>query len=339
MRPFLFFTLISLLLAAQPGAGQQTKRIWSAEIEQDWQLDFPSFDAEEAAGVSTLKLQRADGSKGFGSSIFLAELIYNEVGLGRMAIFEDPACSIPTTWDKVFRSQDVTIDPETGEEKIMIGCMDINPMEAFKNWRLRQTLTYREKDSSWESNVHAIAPLMEIRNGDGDSIGTKPLFWFRPANSRPALTSPAIVWAKKTVNTQPKTLIPITRISPMGADDSLPPLLNHLREVVERRLNIPVYKSNSREVYTAEERMSLITRVDTGIYCFSGGPNGEQFFVVKFDRFEATHYLQLEQSWYWDERRRRLSICLDAVAPLQDRYTNEGDFRDRKPMFIMRAKP
>jgi hypothetical protein len=125
----------------------------------------------------------------------------------------------------------------------------------------------------------------------------------------------------------------------MAAGDTLPPLLNHLRVVVEHRMNVPVYKVNSREVYMPEERRDLITRTDTVIYCFTGGPNGEPFYVVYFDRFEATHYLQLEQSWYWDQRRRRLSICLDAVAPLQDRYTNEGDFRDRKPMFIMRVKP
>lgn len=339
MRLFLFFTLFPLLLAAQPGAGKQTNRSWSAEIEQDWQLDFPTFAAEEAAGVSTLKLLRADLSKGFGSSIFLAELVYNEMGLDRMAIFEDPDCSIPTTWDKVFRSQAVTIDPETGEEKVVIGCLDINPSETFKNWRVRQILSYREKDVVWQGTLKAVAPLMELRNNNGDSIGMKPLFWFRPGNTRPALTDPDIVWAKKTVNTQTKTLVPITRISPMAAGDTLPPLLNHLREVVEQRLNIPVYKSNSREMYTAEERRTLITRTDTATYCFSGGPNGESFFVVHFDRFEAVHYLQLEQSWYWDQRRRRLSICLDAVAPLQDRYTNEGDFRDRKPMFIMRPKP
>jgi hypothetical protein len=49
--------------------------------------------------------------------------------------------------------------------------------------------------------------------------------------------------------------------------------------------------------------------------------------------------LRLVQRWYWDERRARLSICLDAVAPLMDVHDDNGNFRYQKPLFYRRVRP
>ncbi len=53
----------------------------------------------------------------------------------------------------------------------------------------------------------------------GDSVGTQPLFWFRPESSRPKLNSRHVVWAKKVVNKQPGTEIATVPAHPVKIRD------------------------------------------------------------------------------------------------------------------------
>jgi hypothetical protein len=52
----------------------------------------------------------------------------------------------------------------------------------------------------------------------------------------------------------------------------------------------------------------------------------------------SIHRLQLVQTWYWDAHHSRLSICLDAVAPLVDFYYSSGTQKVARPLFYRRAK-
>lgn len=67
----------------------------------------------------------------------------------------------------------------------------------------------------------------------------------------------------------------------------------------------------------------------------SGGSSvGHPEYKINLDHIRG---LRFGQTWYWDERRHRLSICLDAVAPLLDVYDSMGNFRYLRPLFYRKA--
>jgi hypothetical protein len=335
MRLFFLLSFLPTLLAAQSAFLKNPDIVWAAEIEQDWSVDFPSLEDEGAAGVTTLKLLRTKESEAYYSSLYLADLVFQAALRGQLPIFKDPECLIPADAFEVYPDKDtiMTFDPETYEEKRRVVYVEPQPFYDFKAWRLRQVLTYRTKTATWHTQVQAIAPLININNERGDSIGTRPLFWFRPDEKRPKLTASPIVWAKRTVNRQAKTQVPIASMKPQKTVGGTPELLLCLQDLVEKRMGIPLHDADG-ELLSIEMRQSMLHRSDTIIHCFSEEPNT----VIRLELLDRVHYLQLLQTWYWDARRHRLSICLDAVAPLSDVLDNEDNFRFRRPLFYQRTR-
>ncbi len=315
-------------------------RVWTADIEQDWVVDIPSLEDEWDEGITTLKLLRTKQSEVYWSSSYLADLVFQAALRGNLPIFKDPHCQVPADPFGVYPDRDTIIgfDPETYEEKKQVVYVEPVPSWDFKFWRLRQVLTYRAKTATWSTQVQAVAPLILVKNAAGDSIGLRPLFWFRPNDERPKLTSKHIVWAKEMVNKQARTEVPLTVFKHMKTVGNIPDLLLHLQEVLEKRMDVPLYNSAGDGLLSPERRRSLITRIDTVICPVSREPYEETHCAVYHDMLRLTHYLRLMQTWYWDERRHRLFICLDAVAPLTDALDSEGNFRFRRPLFYWRAR-
>ncbi len=336
-----FFLLLPIVLIAQPGILNNSDIVWAVEIEQDWVVDIPCLMDEWDNGIATLKLFHFGQNAVQGPGPFLSDLVFQSILSGDLPVFKDPACSIPADGSQLYPHRDtlLEIDPETYEQKETAVVVEPQPFYDFKAWRLRQVLAYHQKSAGWSTIAEAIAPLVLVKNKAGDSLGVRPLCWFRPENRRPKLTSKHIVWAKKTTNKQTKTQVSISASRPLKISDNFPGLLPHLREVVEKKMEIPLYNSSNDKLLSPNERLSLISRADTFIHCFSPDPEAGSIGIVNYDILDAIHYLQLEQTWYWDERRGRLAICLDAVAPLQDVRNSEGDFRFRKPLFYRRVRP
>lgn len=303
-------------------------------------MDIPSLEVEQDEGITTLKLLRTKQNELYCSSFYLADLVFQAALQGNLPIFKDPDCQIPADPFGVYPDKDtiVSFDPETYEERTQVVYVEPVPAWDFKRWRLRQVLAYHQKTATWSTTVEAIAPLIVVKNAAGDSIGLRPLFWFRPNDKRQKLTSDYIVWAKETVNRQAKTEVPLTVFKSMKTVDGIPELLLHQQGVVEKRMDVPLYNAVGDELLSAERRRSLIARIDTIIYPDPQESYEEVHCVVYHDMLRLTHHLLLVQTWYWDTRRRRLSICLDAVAPLVDVQDNEGNFRFRRPLFYWRTR-
>jgi hypothetical protein len=342
MRSLLFFLLIPPLLSAQSDFLKNPDIVWAAEIEQDWVVDIPSLETEWEEGITTLKLLRSEQNANYWNDPYLAEFVYHAALDGKLPVFKDPACSIPIDFLEMISSLKdtfVTFDPETYEEKIVVAslCDPPIPHEYFKAWRLRQILAYH-KDATWSTTVEAIGPLILVENKEGDSIGIRPLFWFRPDNKRQKLTSNNIVWAKQCINKQPKTQIPANPTHPVKITPGFQNPIPHLLGVLENDMKKPFYDTWSDRPLSPAERKSMLAKTDT-VVTFDPETYEEKVQVVRNEiNPDNIRHLRLVQTWYWDERRHRLSICLDAVAPVIDVLDTQGNFRFARPLFYWRKQ-
>lgn len=335
----LLLFLPTTFIVAQSAFLKNPDIVWAAEIEQDWVVDIPSLEVEWEYGITTLKLMRTEKNYPYWNSTYLADLIFEAALRGEFPVFKDPQCRIPVDIMKVYPSKDtvITYDPETYEEKRQVYIVEPFPFRDFKAWRLRQVLAYHAKSASWSTTVEAIAPLVAVRNEAwGDSIGLRPLFWFRPDNKRQKITSNDIVWAKNTVNKQISTHISVDQLKMVKVMDGFQNPMTHQLEVLGKNMKIPFYSSGNEKPLTPEDRAHMLATTDT-VVTFDPETYEEKITVVHNDlNANNIRNLRLVQIWYWDEKKHRLSICLDAVAPLINVMDSEGNFRFQRPLYYRR---
>lgn len=83
----------------------------------------------------------------------------------------DEVASMGATIDTV-----VVFDPETYEEQIQIVRNDINP-EDVKRFRLKEVWFFDEETSTLQVRILGIAPLLDVRDDNGNFKFEKPMFW------------------------------------------------------------------------------------------------------------------------------------------------------------------
>jgi gliding motility associated protien GldN len=70
----------------------------------------------------------------------------------------------------------ITFDPETYEEKIQIVRNDIN-LEDVKRFRLKEIWFFDEESSEMKVRILGIAPLLEVKDNQGNFVREQPMFW------------------------------------------------------------------------------------------------------------------------------------------------------------------
>ncbi|HMQ89703.1 MAG TPA: gliding motility protein GldN [Flavilitoribacter sp.] len=83
----------------------------------------------------------------------------------------DEVASMGATIDTV-----VVFDPETYEEQIQIVRNDINP-EDVKRFRVKEVWFFDEETSTLQVRILGIAPLLDVRDDNGNFKFEKPMFW------------------------------------------------------------------------------------------------------------------------------------------------------------------
>lgn len=336
LLPFLLFFAGSL--SAQSNYLKNPDIVWAAEIEQDWIIDNPYLEKEWENGITTLKLLRTRKNESYRNSVYLADLVFEAAANERIQLYKDPQCSIRTDLSSACSYKDtiVTIDPKTHEEKVAIVYSEPQPLYIFKAWRLRQVLAYHKKNATWSTTVEAIAPLIIQRNSKGDSVGLRPIFWFRPNDKPQKLSSNNIVWVKEAINKEDRTLVKLDQPHMMKVIDGFQNPLVHQLEVLGTNMKIPFYGYEAHKLLSPEERKSMLAKNDT-IVTFDPETYEEKVVPIQNElNINNIRYLRLTQTWYWDERRHRLSICLNSVAPLIDVLDSKGNFRFARPLYYRR---
>ncbi len=338
MRSLFLLLFFAGPLSAQSDFLKNDDVVWAAEIEQDWIVDLLSLENEQDSGVTTLKLLRTRHNDIWWSSAYLADLVFQAALDGHFPVYKDPSCLQPLNIFHAYPSRDtiVTFDPETYEEKLSIAFVEPWPLYDFKAWRLRQVLTYHKKSAGWSTTVQAIAPLITVKNSTGDSIGVRPLFWFRPDNERQNLSSDNIVWAKEMSNRQHATWVPINGGKVVKVTKGFTQPMAHQIQALGNDFERPFYNSGNQKILTQEDRRGLIAKTDT-VVTFDSETYEEKISIVHNAlNINSIRHVRLIQTWYWDENKHRLSICMDAVAPLIDVLDNEGNFRYQTPLYYRR---
>ena len=70
----------------------------------------------------------------------------------------------------------ITFDPETYEEQVQIVRNDLNP-EDVKQFRLKEVWFFDENTSTLQVRILGIAPLIDVKDDNGNYRFTKPMFW------------------------------------------------------------------------------------------------------------------------------------------------------------------
>lgn len=70
----------------------------------------------------------------------------------------------------------VTFDPETYEEKVQIVRNDINPADV-KRFRIKEIWFFDKETSTMQVRILGIAPLIDVKDSDGNFRYEKAMFW------------------------------------------------------------------------------------------------------------------------------------------------------------------
>lgn len=94
----------------------------------------------------------------------------------------DEVASMGATIDTV-----ITFDPETYEEQIQIVRNDLNP-EDVKRFRLKEIWFFDEETSTMQVRILGIAPLIDVKDENGNFRYEKPMFWVYYPEAREILS-------------------------------------------------------------------------------------------------------------------------------------------------------
>lgn len=94
----------------------------------------------------------------------------------------DEVASMGATIDTV-----ITFDPETYEEQIQVVRNDLNP-EDVKRFRLKEIWFFDEETSTMQVRILGIAPLIDVKDENGNFRYEKPMFWVYYPEARKILS-------------------------------------------------------------------------------------------------------------------------------------------------------
>jgi len=80
----------------------------------------------------------------------------------------------------------ITFDPETYEEQIQIVRNELNP-EDVKRFRLKEIWFFDEESSTMQVRILGIAPLIDVKDDNGNFKYEKPMFWVYYPDARQVL--------------------------------------------------------------------------------------------------------------------------------------------------------
>lgn len=80
----------------------------------------------------------------------------------------------------------ITFDPETYEEQIQIVRNELNP-EDVKRFRLKEIWFFDEETSTMQVRILGIAPLIDVKDDNGNFKYEKPMFWVYYPDARSVL--------------------------------------------------------------------------------------------------------------------------------------------------------
>lgn len=82
----------------------------------------------------------------------------------------------------------ITFDPETYEEQIQVVRNDLNP-EDVKRFRMKEIWFFDEETSTMQVRILGLAPLIDVKDENGNFRYEKPMFWVYYPEARKTLAA------------------------------------------------------------------------------------------------------------------------------------------------------
>ena len=98
----------------------------------------------------------------------------------------DEVASMGATIDTV-----ITFDPETYEEQIQVVRNDLNP-EDVKRFRMKEVWFFDEETSTLQVRILGIAPMIDVKDENGNFRYEKPMFWVYYPEARKILSRESV---------------------------------------------------------------------------------------------------------------------------------------------------
>lgn len=342
MRYILVFTLLTLtpaLLRAQYDDLLQKRRYtWVAEYTADYELNPQYSDLVETEMnlAQVVRLQNPQGRNGLFPELemphYLSEALLQGLQAGHFACFADEQLAQPLLhWqvDRLLNKCDTIVTAADEPFSVVVSPLPAREIDLF---RVRQVLFFDARKKAFGARLLAIAPVVNLRDGEGNFIGRKPLLWIKVPPQRNCQSRKAARAANYVVQTFMRENAP----APDDLKAAKGPL--NLRkwaaDDVRRPAHTALDYTDFRVLDKAQLRAQIIKN-DT-IVVFAPDTFMETPVVVQENAAERVEKIRLVQNWYYDERRHRLTTLVVAVAPLAAVRDEDGYLRYYKPLFYSR---
>ncbi len=309
--------------------------IWAIENTKDYVLDdYKKAGESEINRVYTLK---KIGMKAWLSdelSLSLCEMITEAVFNKQIKIYSDSSLAheVDTSFIK---DSDIYTKPN-GISK------DINPatinFDSLYEYRLRYIVYYDNKKANWNTEILGMAPLYRIYDKAGNILAKKELFWMKVHSGKANLNSKNIIWAKRisdrnqliyTWSNRFHNLIPPIKVIKNSTDNHVSNFIDR----IEKNSSIEIYNfgepyvQNEKVLISPKQRQELLYNIDTIQL------NGQAYIVKNTLYAYDLRELRLVHNWYWDTKRKKLSIWLERVGLMVNETDELGNFMYVKPYF------
>lgn len=314
---------------------------WVAEFEMDM-----SFDSDQSSDgifdVTLKKYVRKNNFDAIENGDWIPQYLFDHILKGEVLSFETAGLINPYRIDELYKIAStvdtvITFDPNTGIEQKQMVKNEINVMDIV-SCRTKQIIYLEERTNRLQTQLIAIAPLIQMRDEHGMSTFKKPMAWIRIEDifgEKIDENSPLVSWAASISNR--KLPLDFSQLTVVKGNLDFRKYLTD--ETLYRDFEIIGTESgyDSDDLMTQEEFENVYgVHVDT-VITFDPTTYEEIIQVVKHDyAISETNHCRLAQDWYYLPEKRLIINRLRAVAPLYEQKDEEGNFLFFQPMYHIR---
>ena len=344
-----FCLLLTNFIHAQlPQMIKDSKNAWVVSFTSDIRLDMLSDEQVKKViddsglsiegGLDVLKLvenPHFQMNEGYQTLIYS---LLNAANNHQIPIYSDKMCTQPFAPERLTQIDTLLlVDPTTYEQKIRVVVNTINPDDILL-FRIYQSLAYQPSTGTWVSQVFALAPLKTRYTEDGHFVRYEPLFWIKVNNNKPKLDSKSITYA---VRSRPrlKTGYLTFEEAEIHKRTTKEMPLQHFLDKANSDAKLPLYSVESwreKTLLSMKQRREMIFSSDTTIMIDPNTYESKEKVVLNQIKTEDIKKLRLVQEWFWDDRKKVLSVRLVGVAPMVDVRNEADEFLYSKPLFYRR---
>ncbi len=308
---------------------------WIGEQTLDFELN-PVYNndlGEEYNLLELVRLENQVNTQGIYGEIepgrYLSQQLLDALKAGAFDCFSDAQLTQPLIQRQVSEWLDHPGDLPGAEPQPEREAVQSTDIDVF---RARMLLFFDTRKQAFGTRLLAVAPLLSIRDADGQITGRTPLLWIRMA--QPDRKQQKVLQKKAAYVLQTRT----KDNTPDWAEWDTRKGQLDLQAWATRETKHPAHPVLSGETFdpmAPQALQALIFTTDT-LNTFNDDGQSVVDRIVQNNALEQVEKLRLVQHWYFDVRRKMLACRLVAVAPLQAVRNPEGRLRYYKPLFYVR---